>query len=154
MTRAVAISGTRRTKHLSAAEVEALFDRFLTPFIDTGTLVFVGGAKGIDTLALIWLVEQTVGRLCVVVPGTVEGQPEESQAAIEAAQAVATVDVVQLRHSEFPSTASYHHRNRWMVDRADLLTAFPRRNVESTSGTNYTIDYAAERGLPRIIVPI
>jgi len=61
--------------------------------------------------------------------------------------------VVELRHPEFPSAAAYHNRNRWMVDRAGLLVAFPQGNNPS-SGTIYTVNYAAERDLPRVIVPI
>ena len=154
MTRAVAISGSRRAEHRPADEFNSLFDTYLAPFVASGTLVFVGGAKGIDTQSLIWLTSHRMAaRLCVVVPGTVEDQPTEAREAIAAAQVAVSVEVVQLRHPAFPSAAAYHYRNRWMVDRADLMVAFPRGD-DPNSGTIYTIDYATGRGLPRIIVPI
>jgi predicted Rossmann fold nucleotide-binding protein DprA/Smf involved in DNA uptake len=155
MTRAVVISGSRSTDHHTRQEYDALFAEFLAPFVPDDTVVYVGGAKGIDSLALAWLVDHTGARVVVAVPGTVSTQPEEAQATITAAQQQGgtRVDVVELRHEEFPSAASYHSRNRWMVDRAGLLVAFPCGD-NPTSGTWYTADYAAERGLPRLIVPI
>src|SRR5439155_20830367 len=104
--------------------------------------------------ALIWLVANTTARVVVAAPGTVRGQPEEAQAAIVAAvERSSQVEVVELCHPEFPSAAAYHSRNRWMVDRAGLLVAFPCGNNPS-SGTIYAANYAPERGLPRVIVPI
>jgi predicted Rossmann fold nucleotide-binding protein DprA/Smf involved in DNA uptake len=155
MTRAVVISGSRATDHRPAEEYHALFTEFLAPFVAVDTVVYVGGAKGIDSLALTWLVTNTGARVVIAVPGTVDGQPEEAQARIAAAQRQgdARVEVVELGHAEFPSAPAYHSRNRWMVDRAGLLVAFPYGD-NPTSGTWYTANYAAERGLPRVIVPI
>jgi predicted Rossmann fold nucleotide-binding protein DprA/Smf involved in DNA uptake len=154
MTRPVVISGSRDTEHRPAADYEALFSEFLAPFVEDGTTVYVGGAKGIDSLALTWLTANTGARAVVAAPGTVSGQPAEAQAAIAAAlQRSPRVEVVELRHPEFPSAAAYHSRNRWMVDRARLLVAFPRVNNPS-SGTVYTINYAVGQGLPYVVVPI
>src|SRR5438045_376148 len=149
MTRAVVISGSRSTEHRPPAEYDALFAEFLAPFVTEGTTVYVGGAKGIDSLVLTWLAAHTGAHVVVAAPGMVSGQPEEAQAAIAAAlERSRRVVVVELRHPEFPSEAAYHSRNRWMVDRAELLVAFPRGNNPS-SGSLYTAHYAAERGLPR-----
>lgn len=154
MTRAVVISGSRSTEHRPPADYAALFGEFVAPFVADGTVVYIGGAQGIDSLALAWLATHTDGRVVVAAPGTVSGQPAEARAAIAAALAHSKrVEVIELRHPDFPSTAAYHSRNRWMVDRAELLLAFPHGN-DPLSGTLYTVNYAADRGLPRIIVPI
>jgi predicted Rossmann fold nucleotide-binding protein DprA/Smf involved in DNA uptake len=154
MTRALVISGSRRTEHRPPKDYDALFSEFLAPFVVDSTTVYVGGAVGIDSLALTWLVANTQARVVIAAPSTVSGQPEEAQAAIAAAlESSAHVEVVELRHPEFPSAAAYHSRNRWMVDQAGLLVAFPRGNNPS-SGTIYTVNYAAEHGLLYIVVPI
>lgn len=152
MTAAVVISGSRQTEHRIPQDYDRLFAEFVAPFVQEETSVLVGGAKGVDSLALIWLATHTRARLVVVAPGVVAGQPEEAQAAIAAARESGRTEVVELHHPEFPSAAAYHARNRWMVDRAGLLIAFPVGQGPG-SGTWYTIDYAAERGLPRLIVP-
>src|SRR5262249_55363182 len=125
MTRAVVISGSRDTEDRPPAEYDVLFDEFLAPFVAVGTTVHVGGAKGIDSLALTWLVANSEAHVVVAAPGTVSGQPEEARVAITTALERSTrVEVVELCHPEFPSAAAYHSRNRWMVDRAGLLVAF------------------------------
>jgi len=154
MTRAVVISGSRTTEHRPAQDYDGLFAQFLAPFVADDPVVYVGGAKGIDSLALTWLVAHTRAWVVVAAPGTVSGQPEEAQAAIAAARTHdSRIEVVELGHPEFPSAVAYHSRNRWMVDRAGLLVAFPRGN-NPASGTWYTASYASDRGLPRVIVPI
>jgi hypothetical protein len=40
-----------------------------------------------------------------------------------------------------------------MVDRSDLVIGFTR-GAEPTSGTWYTVNYGAEQGKPRLVVPI
>lgn len=154
--RTIAISGTRRTGHTTQSEVFALFAAFLSPFLDDGPggCVLLGGAIGIDTLALRWLFTYAKVQATVVVPATAADQPEGAQQAIkEALEAGCIGEVVELRHPEFPSTEAYHARNRWMVDRADLLVAFPLAESRS-GGTHYTVDYAAEKRVPHLIVPL
>lgn len=154
MTPAIVISGSRQTGRRSQEEYERLFTEFLAPFANTDEArVFVGGAKGIDSLALTWLVKRTAAHVVVAAPGTVEQQPDEAKAAITEALSSGRVEVVELAHPEFPDTAAYHARNRWMVDRAQLLVAFPYGN-DPNSGTWYTIRYAADQAKPRLIVPI
>ena len=154
MTLAVVVSGSRRTEHRPASDYDGLFGVYLAPFVAVGGSVFVGGAVGVDTLASRWLVRHTAARLKVVVPGTVGDQPGEAREVIAAARARPSLfELTELRHPSFPSAAAYHARNRWMVDRAGLLVAFPCGD-DPKSGTAYTINYAAERGLPRLIVPI
>lgn len=62
-------------------------------------------------------------------------------------------EIVELRQVGHPSAEAYHYRNRWMVDRGQLVIAFPR-GEDQTSGTWYTVNYAAEQGKPRLIVPV
>jgi predicted Rossmann fold nucleotide-binding protein DprA/Smf involved in DNA uptake len=149
----VVISGSRSTQHRPQHDYDNLFAEYLAPFLGQEVLVILGGATGIDTLALDWVLAQTNARILVAVPGTVDDQPEEARESIAAARRNQRVEVVELRHPDFPSTAAYHSRNRWMVDRAGLVVAFPRGD-NPTSGTWYTIGYAADHGLPRLIVPI
>ncbi len=148
------ISGSRQTGHRGQEEYDQLFAEFLAPFADTDQArVFVGGAKGIDSLALTWLVKSTPANIVVAAPGTVERQPDDARAAITEALGSGRVEVAELAHPGFPGTAAYHARNRWMVDRAQLLVAFPYGN-DPNSGTWYTIRYAADQAKPRLIVPI
>jgi predicted Rossmann fold nucleotide-binding protein DprA/Smf involved in DNA uptake len=154
VTSAVVISGSRQTTHQPSTVYEDLFAEFLGPFVASSDVkVFVGGAKGIDSLALTWLVEHTTANVVVAVPGTIPGQPEEAQTAITNALLSGRVEVVELAHPDFPSAEAYHARNRWMVDRSHLLVAFPH-GTSPTSGTWYTINYTAQQGKPHLIVPI
>jgi predicted Rossmann fold nucleotide-binding protein DprA/Smf involved in DNA uptake len=150
----VAISGNRNTRHRPRRDYHHLFAEYLAPFLREDALVIAGGAAGIDTLALDWALAQSRARILVALPGRVDDQPAEARDSIVAAARWSQrVEVVELRHADFSSTAAYHSRNRWMVDRAGLLVAFPRGD-NPASGTWHTIGYAADRGLPRLIVPI
>jgi predicted Rossmann-fold nucleotide-binding protein len=154
VTRAVVVSGSRHTAQRPDSDYDELFAAFLAPFVTDDGVVYVGGAVGIDSLALRWLARQTRIGLQVVVPGTVGGQPDAAQAAIAEARSLRPdLTVTELPHPEHPSAAAYHARNRWMVDRAQLLVAFPYGD-NPASGTQYTITYAASRRLPRMVVPI
>ncbi|MDQ7904686.1 DNA-processing protein DprA [Phytohabitans sp. ZYX-F-186] len=150
----VVISGSRRTGNRDQDEFDQIFDYFLSPFTDDEeACVFVGGAVGIDSLSLTWLVSHTPARLVIAAPGKVSRQPREAQAAIALAERSGRAQIVELDHPRFPSTEAYHARNRWMVDRAQLLIAFPLGD-DPKSGTWFTIRYAAEQRKPRLIVPI
>lgn len=150
---AVTITGSRHTEHRKPAEYWLLFDAYLEPFVGKGSYVYVGGALGIDTLALDWLVERTEAALTVVVPCTLADQPEHArQTALSATGRTHRVSLVELGAPRLGVDA-YHARNRWMVDRSDLVIGFPRGDSPG-SGTWYTIHYGAERARPRLIVPI
>ncbi len=148
----ITITGTRDIDDAGAEHYQELFDRFLAPFATGGNQFFVGGAVGIDTHALGWL---TVHRLpvTVVVPATVDDQPDPAAGLIRKVQRDALGAVVELAHPAFPEAEAYHARNRWMVDRSQFTIGFPRQGQES-SGTWYTLDYTAAKGLPRLIVPV
>ncbi|WP_410625701.1 hypothetical protein [Amycolatopsis sp. cmx-8-4] len=151
--RRVTITGTRSIVEPDLERVDSLFEAYLRPFADADARFHVGGAVGIDTAALTWLCERTASELCVVVPCTVADQPAQAVDAIRAwRQAGRLADVVELRAGAL-GTAAYHARNRWMVDRSELVIGFPRGNNQAR-GTWYTLNYAAEQGKPRLVVPL
>ncbi|MFD7457431.1 DNA-processing protein DprA [Streptomyces sp. NPDC059868] len=150
MSRAVTITGTRSTGHQSLEEYAALFADYLRPFAD-GAHFYIGGAKGIDSLALLWAADNTTADITVVTPGTVDQQPAEAR------QAIARVrdrinEIVELKARELGSPA-YHARNRWMVDHSSMTIGFPKGD-EPASGTWQTLNYTADQGKPRLIVPV
>ncbi|MFG2718154.1 hypothetical protein ACGFW5_07610 [Streptomyces sp. NPDC048416] len=147
--RAVAITGTRTTEHRPRHDYGALFAAYLAPFADGH--FYVGGAKGIDTLTLAWLAENTDARLTVVAPGTVAQQPVEARRAIARARGRID-DVIELGAAELGGPA-YHARNRWLVDHTSMTIGFPH-STEPSAGTWQTLNYTAERGKPRLIVPV
>ncbi|GEC08540.1 hypothetical protein SSP24_61950 [Streptomyces spinoverrucosus] len=50
-------------------------------------------------------------------------------------------------------TPAYHAPNRWMVDRSSMTIGFPRGD-DPSSGTWQTLNYTADQGKPRLIVPV
>ena len=149
----VTVTGSRHTEHREPAEYGLLFDAYLRPFAGTGSHVYVGGALGIDTLALDWLVEHTSATLTAVVPCMLADQPEQARRAIlSGTRRARRVSLVELGAPRLRAEA-YHTRNRWMVDRSDLVIGFPHGD-DPRSGTWYTIHYGAGQGRPRLIVPI
>jgi predicted Rossmann fold nucleotide-binding protein DprA/Smf involved in DNA uptake len=148
--RTVAITGTRNTGHRSLDEYAALFGDYLGPLADNAHF-YIGGAKGIDSLSLLWLAGNTDVNLTIVAPGALAQQPAEAR------QAIARVrdrikDVVELRAREL-KTPAFHARNRWMVDHSSMTIGFPH-HAESASGTWQTLNYTADQGKPRLIVPV
>ena len=152
----IAVTGTRSTGHLDLPGLLALFSEYLGPL--AGPQVYLGGAAGVDTLALRWLAEHTVARLVVVVPATLADQPPEARAGVAEVRAAGRLgELVEVRHPQWPHhrAPGYRARNRWMVDRAEMVAGFPRAGAEEdASGTWYTLRYAADRGLPRLIIPV
>ncbi|MBI0317454.1 MULTISPECIES: DNA-processing protein DprA [Streptomyces violaceusniger group] len=152
MTRAVAITGTRSTGHRDLASYAELFTNYLAPFATSETRFYLGGAKGIDSLSLLWLAGNSDAQITIVVPGTVRQQPAEARQAITRSRDRIT-EVVELGAGDLRSPA-FHARNRWMVDRSDMVIGFPLEGPQGTSGTWHTLKYAAEQGKPRLIVPV
>ena len=147
--RTVAISGTRETGHRGPDDYTSLFTAYLQPFADSH--FYIGGAKGIDSLSLIWLAGNTGAHITVVVPGTVDQQPAEARQAI-ACTRNRIKDIVELGAGEL-HTPAFHARNRWMVDRSSMTIGFPNA-TEPGSGTWQTLNYTAQQGKPRLIVPV
>jgi predicted Rossmann fold nucleotide-binding protein DprA/Smf involved in DNA uptake len=149
----VTITGSRCTEHREPTQYELLFSAYLRPFAGQDSTVYVGGALGIDTLALDWLAEHTSAALTVVVPCTLADQPEQArQSVLSATRHAQRVSLVELGAPRLGAEA-YHTRNRWMVDRSDFVIGFPHGD-DPRSGTWYTIHYGANQGKPRLIVPI
>ncbi|GAA0646824.1 hypothetical protein GCM10010174_82510 [Kutzneria viridogrisea] len=148
---AVTITGTRSAR-MTPVLAQA-FATYLRPFALPDTRFYLGGAVGIDSHALLWLAEHTDSSLIVVAPSTMADQPAEARDAVDrAAEAGRLTNVVELGAPRL-GTAAYHARNRWMVDRSGLVIGFPAGTAR-TSGTWYTLDYAAERGMPHVVVPV
>ncbi|SDU62841.1 DNA recombination-mediator protein A [Amycolatopsis marina] len=153
MPRHVTITGTRSITAQAETQLTGLFDDYLRPFADPNATFYLGGAAGIDTSALDWLAEHTQAALTVVVPCTVADQPAVAGEAIHRWQRGGRLaGVVELRAEKLGSSA-YHARNRWMVDRSGFVIGFPQGS-DSTSGTWYTVNYAADQGKPRLVVPV
>ncbi|MGW4080649.1 hypothetical protein ACWELB_45505 [Streptomyces asiaticus] len=152
MTRAVAITGTRSTAHRDLASFAELFANYLHPFADADAHFYVGGAKGIDSLSLLWLAGNTEARITVVVPGTVQQQPAEARQAITRTGG-RIMEVIELRAEQL-CTPAFHARNRWMVDHSDMVIGFPLAGPHGASGTWQTLNYAAQQVKPHLIVPV
>ncbi|WP_250847466.1 DNA-processing protein DprA [Streptomyces hygroscopicus] len=152
MNRAVTITGTRSTAHRDLASYAELFANYLGPFVAASTHFYIGGAKGIDSLSLLWLAGNTKARITVVVPGTVQQQPAAAQQAIIRSRSRIT-EVIELRAEQL-HTPAFHARNRWMVDHSDMVIGFPLTGPHGTSGTWQTLDYAAQQVKPHLIVPV
>ncbi|ODU25502.1 MAG: hypothetical protein ABT15_15100 [Pseudonocardia sp. SCN 73-27] len=154
MERRVAITGTRSIGDAPDDQLAAAFDAYLRPFADSTAHVYVGGASGVDTAALQWLAKNTDAALSVVVPCRIVDQPTGSATVIEALRDDGRLaEVVEMGATLLGKTA-YHARNRWMVDHADVVIGFPRGDESAGGGTWYTLNYAAERGKVRVIVPL
>lgn len=151
--RAVTVTGTRSVDGLTAADLDVVFDGYLRPFADPNTHFFIGGAAGIDTAALEWLARNTSAETTIVVPCAVSDQPAEAGEAITRWLDQGRIGEVVALGAARLGTSSYHARNRWMVDRSLFVIGFPR-GTNPKSGTWYTINYAAELGKPRLVVPV
>ncbi|QDQ16298.1 hypothetical protein FH965_13350 [Streptomyces spectabilis] len=147
----VAVTGTRNTEHRGLVEYTDLFRDYLGPFASPGAHFYVGGAKGIDSMALVWLADHTSAAITVVVPGRLDQQPVEAQQAI-ARTRDRIEEIVELRAPEL-KTPAFHARNRWMVDHAHMTIGYPRR-AEESSGTWQTLNYTRDQGKPSLIVPV
>ena len=152
MSLAAAITGTRETGHRDFTWYADLFGTYLAPWATDDAQFFIGGAKGIDSLSLLWLAGHSKSRITVVAPGTVAQQPAEARQAIERCRD-RIAEIVELGDAELRSPA-YHARNRYMVDRAQMVIGFPLEGPEGASGTWQTLNYAASQGKPRLIVPV
>jgi hypothetical protein len=135
----------------AAERWQVLFEWYVGPFAHSGHDFFVGGGAGIDTLALQWLVMHRAP-VTVVVPATVEDQPDEARERIRETERAVLAEVVELRHPEFPDAAAYQARDRYMVDRSSLVIGYAPPDGDSEAAWS-ALEYAASKGIPRLIVP-
>lgn len=154
MERSVAITGTRSISDAPVGELAELFQAYLGPFSDSTAHFYVGGASGVDTAALRWLAQNSEAGLTVVVPCRVVDQPVGSAEVIDSLRGEERLaDVVEMGATML-GKAAYHARNRWMVDHSGLVIGFPRGDESVGGGTWYTLNYAAEQGKARLVVPL
>jgi len=155
----ITISGPRdvqRDRVFKPHFFHTMFTRYLEPFADSR--FYIGGARGTDTMALIWLMKNTICHIEVVVPFELSDQPAEARRAVM--QCVRSrafgkrITVTQLQMKGWGSRA-HHIRNEYMIDRSELLIAFPFSPIEEErSGTWSAVRYAERIGRPHMIVPI
>lgn len=151
MARHVTITGSRSIP--AECDLPGLFDSYLRPFADQEAHFYLGGAAGIDTTALDWLATNSPASLTVVVPCTVADQPAAAVASLRRWHDAGRLDRVVELGADRLGAEAYHARNRWMVDRSGFVIGFPQ-GAKSTSGTWYTVNYAAEQGKPRLVIPM
>jgi predicted Rossmann fold nucleotide-binding protein DprA/Smf involved in DNA uptake len=150
----IAITGTR-TPSAADGELDCRFARFLGPFDGSGSTWLLGGAAGIDTLALGWLAEHGQGALHVAVPVTAADQPEEAGHVIRQAEGAGRLaQLSELRHPAGIGNDAFTARNRWLVEHSDFVIGFPATATEDGSGTWETLDFARSLGRPFLVVPV
>lgn len=154
MERSVAITGTRSIGDAPDDKLAEVFEAYLGPFSDPTTHFYVGGASGVDTAALSWLAKHSEAALTVVVPCRVLDQPVGSVEVIDRLRAEGRLAGVVEMGATLLGKAAYHARNRWMVDHAGLVIGFPRGDESAGGGTWYTLNYAAEQGKVRLVIPL
>lgn len=152
----IAVTGTRAVPDATPHTVQAALADHLGPFCAQDTTWLLGGAAGIDTLALAWLADQSDrGRIVVAVPVTVAAQPAAAAAAIRAAEVAGRLDeLVELNHPDGLGAAAYTARNRWLVDRADVVVGFPLTPTDDGSGTWETLRYARAARRPVVVAAL
>lgn len=154
MERHVAITGTRSIGDAPDGQLTAAFEAYLRPFADSGAHFYVGGASGVDTAALQWLAKNTEAAVTVVVPCRIVDQPPASADVILPLRDEGRLAQVVEMGATLPGKAAYHARDRWMVDHTGIVIGFPRGDESAGGGTWHTLNYAAEQGKVRLIVPL
>jgi predicted Rossmann fold nucleotide-binding protein DprA/Smf involved in DNA uptake len=150
----IAITGTR-TPGVDEEELADLFRRYLAPFDGSASTWMLGGAGGIDTVALRWLTEHGRGDLVVAVPVTTADQPHEARAAIRRAEATGRlVQLEELRHPAGVGPEAFTVRNRWLVEQSEFVVGFPATATEDGSGTWETVNHARSLERPVLVVPV
>lgn len=154
MAMSIAVTGSRDLGSRSKADVIGAFESFLLPFAHAGVHWVLGGAAGIDTMALDWLTGlDHPGDRLVVVPVTVADQPREAQLSIKEAGERGTVEVIELCHPSGSGPAAWTARNRFMVDHCQLVIGFPASDLPDQSGTWETLEYARRCRRALLTVP-
>lgn len=154
MERTVAITGTRSIGDAPVDELGEAFEAYLRPFAGPAAHFYVGGAPGVDTAALQWLAKNSDAALTVVVPCRIVDQPAASAEVIDRLRGEDRLAGVVEMGATLLGKAAYHARNRWMVDHCGLVIGFPRGEASVGGGTWYTLNYAAEQGRARLVVPL
>jgi hypothetical protein len=148
----ITITGTGEVRADATERWELLLEHYVAPFAKGGHEFFVGAGTGIDTLALQFLVTRRAP-VTVVVPAAVDDLPDEARDRIRRAEQAYLAEVVELKDPRFPEPEAYQARDQYMVDRSALLVSY-QPGQTSGEGTWSTVDYAASKDVPRLIVPL
>ena len=129
---AITITGSRE---LEREVCMPLFETHLTQRTAKQKTWFIGGARGLDTWALEWLLN--LGEFCwAVVPFTAAEQPRAVRTVLTKA-----TKVIELRLPK--SKGAYIQRNHYMVDRSSMVIGFWSGKK---GGTTATLEYAIKVG--------
>lgn len=155
MVMSVAITGSRELGARREADVIGAFNALALPFARTGMRWVLGGAAGIDTMALEWLAGlDRPGEALVAVPVTVADQPREARLSIhKARERGLPVTIAELRHPSGVGPDAWTARNMFMVEESQVVIGFPATDVPDQSGTWETLEYARRRRRALLIVP-
>jgi len=114
--------------------------------------IYVGGARGGDTIALQAAAEFRKGsrpQLVVVCPDTEAAQPFQARQWFHLADEVIELGNPITREDGFES---YRIRNKYLVDHCTTLVAF--YNGDKDTGTGHAVQYAESLGVVVRTVPI
>lgn len=136
----IAIAGSR---DVGSETARLLFEQHLSPLLYQSRTWLLGGARGIDQLAIEWLLERN--ETCwLVIPYTMASQPKWMQPLFEQADRV-----VELQLPRRKSACAF--RNRYMVDLCGIVIGF--RSGKGT-GTLPILKYALRQQKEVHAIPI
>ncbi|QNG55288.1 hypothetical protein H6H00_01510 [Pseudonocardia petroleophila] len=150
----MAITGTRSIGDAPDDRLAEVFEAYLRPFAGPAAHFYVGGASGVDTAALQWLAAHSESALTVVVPCRTVDQPPGPAEVVERLRGEDRLAGVVEMGATLLGKAAYHARDRWMVEHSGFVIGFPRGEESLGGGTWYTLNYAAEQGRARLVVPL
>jgi predicted Rossmann fold nucleotide-binding protein DprA/Smf involved in DNA uptake len=127
LSNAITISGSRNIDQETGT---IYLDRYLSSLVNQNRIWLIGGARGMDQWATEWLLDHK--ETCwIVVPFTTIDQPNSTQSLFRKVE-----KVIELKLPK--SKSAYIARNKYMVDRSELVFGF----WTGKGGTLSTIRYA------------
>ena len=137
---AITITGSRDVTRQAA---RPQFEVHLAAYLDQGRTWLLGSALGVDRWATEWLLD--LAEQCwVVVPFTASDQPRDAGCCFDR--------VARLIELNLPrSKRSYMIRNRYMVDRSEVVVGFWSGKP---GGTRSTLQYAIRERREVHLIPI
>ena len=136
----IALFGSRDVERDTS---RALFEQYLSSFVEQGRTWLVGGSRGTDEWAIEWLLERN--ETCwAVVPYTRFDQPKSIQPWLEELERV-----VELQLSGRKSARAF--RNRYMVDLCGTVIGF---RSGKGSGTMAILKYALRKQREVHAIPV